>query len=171
MSQNEQKSPTGPPTFKTGSQTWTLNLTLGLVDHVQEATQVDLLADGDESPVIPLLFNRRKLGGVLWACISKQADAAGVTREQFIDSLDSDALTAGWGALFNAILFFTPIQGRPAVQAQFDAQMEALEQSVAAMAEVAKSQGTNDAIQELVGRLKEEMQSELPKALANCATS
>lgn len=170
MSQNN--SPTSPPTFQDSQQrTWTLNLTLGLVDQVQEATQVDLLAEGDQAPVIPLLFDRRKLGGVLWACISRQAESNGVSRAEFIDSLDSDSLTAGWGALFNAILFFTPIQGRPAVQAQFDAQMAALEQSIAAMAEVATSAGTNEAIQQVVSRLKEDMQSELPKVLANCATS
>jgi hypothetical protein len=169
MSQNNH-SPTAPPTFKAKDRTWTINLTLGLIDHVQEAAGVDLLAD-DTAPVLSLLFDRRKLGGVLWACVDKAAGALGITRDDFLDSLDGDALTAGWGALVDAIVFFTPIQSRKAVEAAFNTQMEAMEQGVTALVEVAASQETNQAIREAVIKLKEEMQADLPRQLAASASS
>lgn len=164
MTQN--KTPTAPPTFRVKDRTWTINLTVGLIDRVQEVSGVDLMAD-DRTPYLSLIFAPRQLGGVLWACVAQQAATSGVTREQFVDSLDGDALSAGWGALAEAIVFFSQTHLREAVQAEIDAKIAAMEQGFTALAEVASSEETGEAIKLAVKKLKEDMQADLPRAFAS----
>lgn len=172
MSQQEKNQPNSPPTFQDGAgRSWTLKLTLGLIEHVQESTGVDLLAESESSPLVGILFDQRKLSRVLWCCLEKQAQHNEVPRDDFIDSLDGEALTAGWEALFNAVLFFIPPQARAVVQANFDAQMAAVEQGIKAMVEVAESQETDQAIRQAIGKIKREMQADLPRQLASSVSS
>jgi len=167
---SEEKS--SPPTFADSSgRTWTINLTLGLIDHIQEATGVDLLADGEHSPLTGLLFDPRKLARVLFASLGKQAESQRVDQKAFTGSLTGDSLAAGWGALVDAVVFFTPSQSRAALRAGIDAQMMAMEQGVLAIAKVASSTETNEAIRQRMKQLEEEMQAELPRALAGSATN
>jgi hypothetical protein len=159
------------PRFKDAKgNEWTLSLTLGLTDRVLSATGVDLLSDsGDTGTVLALVFDRRKLANVLWAVLSAEASDRGINQEQFVDALDGEALSNGWGALVDAIVFFTPPQGREVLRAAIESQVAAMEQGVAALAEVAASQATNDAMKEAAGRIKDAMQADLTKALANSA--
>lgn len=171
MSQNDK--PTGPPTFQDSQKrTWTINLTLGLIDAVQAESGVDLIADeGDVSPMVALLSDRRKLAAALWACVAPQAATKQVTREAFINALDGDTLAAGWGAMVDAIVFFTPSSRRSWVQAAFDAQIAAMEQGAIAVAEVAASEETNEAIRDAILKIKSDLQAELPRALAESVSS
>lgn len=148
---------------------WMVNLTLGVCDAIQDATGVDLLADGDTAGVMGLLFDRRKLAAALWECVVKQAAEKQISREAFIEALDGDALTGGWGAVVDAIVFFTPSQSRKAVQAAIDTQCKALEAGVQAMADLATSDETNRAIGEAVLKMKTELQATLPEMLAGSA--
>lgn len=161
------------PCFKDAAgREWRLTPSLGLFDAIHEATGVDLIPDGnDVSAAMSLPMKRIKLSEVLWAAIAPKAKDAGVTREQFRDSINGDVLTAGWGALLDAIVFFTPTSNRAEVQAAIDVQAAAMERGVAAVVETLKSQETEAAIGEAISKASDELRRELPRALAIGATS
>lgn len=156
------------PCFKDAAgREWRFAPSLGLFDAIQEATGVDLIPDGnDVSAVMALPMNRRKLSDVLWATVEGKAKDAGVTREQFRDSINGDVLTEGWGALLDAIVFFTPTSTRAEVQAAIDVQVAAMERGVTAVVETLRSEETEAAISEALSKVTEEMRRDLPKALA-----
>ncbi len=159
------------PTFKdaTGHE-WRFTPSLGLFDAIQEATGVDLIPDGnDVSAVMSLPTNRRKLADALWASVKSQAGE--LTRAQFNERLNGDALTDGWGALLDAIVNFTPSQRREEVKAAIELQSTAMEQSVVAMVQTLKSDETTQAIRDAIDQAQREMASELPKALGIGATN
>lgn len=159
-----------PPSFRTHDRDWTIILTVGLTDRVRDATGVDLLAD-DRTPYLSLLFDNRKLAAVLWTCVACQAEAASVEREAFLESLDGDALTAGWGALAEAIVFFSQKPLREAVKTDIELKIEAMEKGVLAMAEIATSEEAETAIQAALNQLKGELQADLPRAFADSVSS
>src|SRR4051794_17377170 len=117
-----------PPTFvDLKKRTWSISLNLELLDAIQAATQVDLVGDdGDSMPVIGLMFDRRKLGEALWVVCQDQAKVKDVDKKDFRAGLDGDALTNGWGALAEAVIFFTPTQSQSATRAAFEKQMQVL---------------------------------------------
>jgi hypothetical protein len=163
-------------------RTWSINLTLDLADHVLTLTQVDLLPDdNDYREVIALCMRPRKLAAVLWECSRKTAELQNVSHESFSESLDSDALAAGWEAIRGAIESFS--KGQPAVAQMvsetFTAQMRGIEAGVTAMIETMKSDQMDTAIREAVTEidaelrknLKAEMQKSMREAHAKSATS
>lgn len=156
------------PCFKDADgREWRLTPSLGFFDSIQEATGVDLIPDGnDVSAVMALPMNRRKLSDVLWASVQAKATSGGVTREQFRDAINGDVLTDGWGALLDAIVFFTPTSNRAEVQAAIDVQLAAMERGVDAVVATLRSEETEAAISEALNKVTEEMRRELPKALA-----
>jgi hypothetical protein len=167
-----QEPKTSPPSFRdAANRLWTLRPTLGQFDAIQDATGVDLLADGagGASPVMALIFDRRKLSDVLWAACKPQADSQEITRASFRDALDGETLSGGWAALIDAVVFFTPSHSRAALRAQLDAELAASEQGLLAIAEVAASQETDKEIRKAIGKLKDEMQASLPAALESVA--
>lgn len=123
----------------------------------------------DVSVVMDLLFDRRKLGAVLWSCVASQAREQETTEADFLNTLDGDALTAGWGALVDAIVFFTPSQSRGAMQAAIEAQVEALEKGVEALVEVAQSEQTSESLKIVSQKMRDEMQAGMSKALGEFA--
>lgn len=159
------------PTFKDAEgREWRFTPSLGLFDAILEATGVDLIPDGnDVSAAMALPTNRRKLSDALWAAIKSQAGE--VTRAQFNDRLNGDVLTDGWGALLDAIVFFTPIQKREEVKAAIELQAAVGEQSVKAAVETMKSEETNQVIREAIEKTQREMAADLPKALGIGATN
>ena len=169
---NSQTTKQTPPTFQDSlNRTWTLNLSLDLLDTIQEATQVDLVGDdGDTAVVIQLVFNRKKLGEVLWIACHEQAKGRDIDRKAFRTGLDGDALTNGWGALVDAVVFFTPTQSREAVRAAFEKQMEGMEQGCLAIARVARSLETSEEIKKQIAKIETDMQAGLPAAFATAAT-
>lgn len=159
------------PCFKdSAGHEWRFTPSLGLFDTILEATGVDLIPDGnDVSAVMALPTNRRKLAEVLWAAVQSQAGS--ITQKDFNEKLDGDALTSGWGALLDGIVFFIPSQRREEVKAAIDLQGVALEKSVAATVETLRSQATDQAIQEAVQKAQKQMEADLPRALGIGVTS
>lgn len=157
------------PYFKDAAgREWRFTPSLGLFDAIQEATGVDLIPDGnDVSAVMSLPMNRKKLADVAWAAVKSNAN--GVTREQFRESLDGDALTAVWGALLDAVVFFTPSSKRKEVQALIEVQLEVGEREVLAVVDTLKSPETAEAIQQAIDIAVAEMRDGIPKALATGA--
>lgn len=159
------------PCFKDAAgREWRFTPSLGLFDAIQEATGVDLIPDGnDVSAVMSLPMNRKKLADVAWAAVKSNAN--GVTREQFRESLDGDALTSCWGALLDAVVFFTPIASRAEVQAAIEVQAAAMERGTAAVVATLKSQETEAAIDAAISKASAEMMQDLPKVLGIGATN
>lgn len=157
------------PCFKdsTGRE-WRISPSLGLFDAIQEATGVDLIPDGNDiSTVMSLPMHRKKLSDVLWAAIAARAKESGVSRETFRESIDGDVLTAGWGALLDAIVFFTPSSKRSELEAAIEMYSQAMDQGAQAIIQALKSEATSEAITQA---LEESIQG-LPKALATGAMS
>src|SRR5689334_118076 len=108
-------------------RSWTINLTLELADSVLAIADVDLLPDdNDYREVIALCIRPRKLSAVLWECSRKAADSLGITREEFSEGLDADAMHAGWKAIQEAIEVFSSAQQQvlgEIVKQSFETQM------------------------------------------------
>lgn len=178
MSQNqpESKVVTKPPVFQDAKKnSWTINLTIGLLNRVLENNQVDLAPDNnDASPILGLLFQRNKLCDVAWTCCKAQADEKGVTRDDFLDAIDGNVIMKCWEALVDAIAFF--IQSRS--QKLAEAFLEAVEAGLKVLgmgAELTiksiKSQQTDQALKKAAERIGQEMQNEIQKALEESAMS
>lgn len=174
-SSSKPKEIKAPPTFPDANgRRWTIKLTLGLIEGVQERCGIDLAPDdNDISPVAGLLFNTRKLGGLLWECCRKQAEADGIDREAFFEALDEDALSAGWGAVVDAIVFFIHSKSpkvAESVRLAVEAQMQLLEAGAEQMQKAMQSDVTKQGIAEALDQIGRQMQSELNQALTQAAT-
>lgn len=162
-----------PPRFKDAKgREWAINPTLGRFDTILEHTGVDLIPDGnDVSAVVSLRASERKLCDVLWWAIQPLAAAKSIDRADFNDSLNGDVLTAGWGAIIDAIVFFTPAQRRAEVRAVIDLQLETGTREIEAMIALMQSEETKDSIQGAVNGAMTNAQEGLSKALETFATS
>lgn len=121
-----------------------------------------------------LLFDPRKLGVVLWECCKKQAEANSVSRESFLEAMDGDALASGWGAVVDAIVFFTRSRSQPlaeTIQKAIEAQMRVIETGAAALQKAMDGQRTAAAIQGAASKLEIELEETIEKACASFATS
>jgi hypothetical protein len=173
----DQKEVAAPPTFKAGGRVYTIDLNLGLIDSVLAATQLDLAPDnGDYHEVSLLLLNPRKLGNVLWACCNAQADSNGVDRDAFLAALDKDALTNGWGALADAVVFFTPnkIVANQAAE-MIEAQVRMIEAQAKEVAKSFSSPEVAKAMQEVIeeqgASLREGIREEFDKSVTSSPES
>lgn len=156
------------PTFVDGDKReWSIKLTLDAMDRIVEATGIDLIPDDlDVQPVMGLLFKSRTLGLVLWTAISRQAEAQEVTKEMFFESCDTDALTSGWGALVDAVVFFIHQKNETLGKATADmveAQMLQIEAGANQIHQTIHSDEARLALQESATSLGELMKSELKK--------
>lgn len=135
---------------------------MGLIDRIATNAHIKLLPDGnDTTAIVGLLFNPSQLGEVLWECVTEQAESKDFSRQQFIDALDGDALAGGFGALQDAIVFFTPKSTRDAMRIALEKQMIAIEHGGAMVARVAKSETTDQAIKKQLERIEEELTANL----------
>ena len=101
------------------NRNWEIGLTLGDCRTIRTATKIEL---GDASKVGDLanLVNApEKLGEVLWLLSKEQAEAMGVTQDEFNRGLDGDALQAGWKAIVEAFIAFCPSSVRDTVRNAF----------------------------------------------------
>lgn len=152
MASENQHEVTAPPTFKAGGRVYTIDLNLGLIDSVLAATQLDLAPnEGDYHEVSLLLLNPKKLGNVLWECCREQAEANSVDRAAFVKSLNKDALTNGWGALVDAIIFFIPNKelANQALEL-IEAQVTAIEVNARETVKSLRSKEVQEAMQEVI---------------------
>lgn len=100
---------------------WRLRLTLGSLARVRETTGIELgklLAEPDQLAAI-VYGSPAQLGQLLWGLCEPQAQAAGVTPEEFADGFDRAALDAATDMLLAAVADFTlrPTIGREALEA------------------------------------------------------
>lgn len=123
--------------FKDNAEnTWKLAVSVGSVNRVREATGVLLTALFDDNCKLlgELSGDVVKLVAVLFCLCQKQAEAAGVTAEDFADALYGDALGAAGEALVRVTAdFFTSPEQRSAIHAAID-KMEAIGKQVTAEA-------------------------------------
>ena len=100
--------------FKDGAgREWTVAINFGAVRRCHDLADCDLmnLADGNQfekSTIFRLDADAMFLSDVLWAVIKPQADAAGVTKEQFEDGMAGDLVETAKEALLAEIVNFTP---------------------------------------------------------------
>jgi hypothetical protein len=173
MSQNQQ--PTNQPsTFRDAAgRTWSIRLTLGLIETVLDETTVDLIPDGcDVTNLTSLLFDPRKLSRVLWSCVATQAD--GTTVQEFRDAMDGDALLQGWNALIEAVLFFTRSRSEPlaaAIEEAIETAMKIIEQGTATAISVMRSEQTDKLIADSVADAGRQMHAGMASALAGSVTN
>lgn len=169
-SESASKPSNSPPTFAdSDGRVWTIKLSLGLIDRVQSATQIDLAPeDNNVSPITQLIFQSRLLGQVLWECCRPAAESAGVSREEFVDRLDPESLAAGWGALQEAVIFFIHSKS-PAVavatRRAMEAEMQVVEAGARQMIATLESTTTEKALKEAIGRIGREMQEGITTGL------
>ena len=165
-----------PPTFQDNEgRTWTIKLTVGLIEEVQEKTQFDLVPDDcDATPLVELWNEMKRMAALLWAVCESQAEAQGVTRTSFLNALDQDAIPAAWGALCDGIVFF--IQGVKSEQAgnlflaAVEAGMRVKREEAGAIIRTIQSTTTDEALKKKVRAIEQSMQKELVEALGKSPT-
>jgi hypothetical protein len=121
-------------------RTWQIALTIDTLKRVKSLLQVDLARpdDGDPPLHVRLFDDVILLADVIFAAVKPQADAAGVTDEQFGQSLGGDAITAAAKAFLAEWTDFFQRRERPDLAAVIEKYRTLTERGVkAAEAEVA----------------------------------
>lgn len=121
-----------------------------------------------------LLFNYSKLGAVLWAICEENATTQGVSRDDFMDAMDGEALIKGWEAIVDAIVFFIQSQSpkmAAAVKESIEAELRVLEAGAEAMFRTIKSQATDEGLKQAIATLEATMQREVSQSLADSVGS
>jgi len=154
-------------------RTWTIKPTVGLLEQVKTATKIDLSPDDNNLSVVSviteLLFQSRKLGEVLWQCCKDDAESRNISRDIFYRALDGEALTAGWGALIDAVVAFAEWKDKQlgnAIREAIETQMRVIGVSIEAMNAAIKSEATADAIANAVETFKVDIQRDLISELS-----
>ena len=95
-------------------RTWKLELTIAAAKRVKALTGTDLLAldQGDPPALTKLGLDVMLLCDVIFAVLQPQADAAGVSDEQFGESLGGEAILAARNAFFEELADFFRGLGR-----------------------------------------------------------
>ncbi len=116
-------------------RTWDLAITVGTVKRIQGRLDVDLtaLADG-EPPLIRRLMGELILQiDAIWVAIEPQAKAAGVSDEQWVESMGGEAMAAALDAFWADLRdFFRPSRPGLAGLAQNAAELVNARQALAA---------------------------------------
>lgn len=173
---SEPKTVTAPPTFADSTgRVWSLKLTLAAIERVQLATQLDLLPeDNDPTELTQLLFQDRKLGKVLWTLVETQATQEQVTHKQFLELCDENLLSAGWGALVDAIVFFIQTKNQAvgdALRETIEAQMRLLSAGADQIRETMQSGQTAAAVERVAANLGREIEGRIAQASASSVTN
>ncbi|MDB5294905.1 MAG: hypothetical protein JWO31_888 [Phycisphaerales bacterium] len=98
-------------TFKDNEKrTWNVAVNVGTIKRVRDVANVDLLklGDGDTSLIARLSADPMQLVDVLYALCKPQAEADGVTPDQFAEAMAGDAVEAGLMALLGDLADFFP---------------------------------------------------------------
>ena len=111
------------------SRPWTIELTVGAVKRVKALVGVDLLAidDGDPPLHTRLITDLALTCDVIYALVKPQAEAAGVSDEQFGEGLGGDAIRGAVTAFLEALVDFFRQLGRPELEAKVAALTQAME--------------------------------------------
>jgi hypothetical protein len=107
------------PAFKAGPHEWKVNLTIGLLGDIKRETGIDLahiFTDGEKLAEV-MFSDTLKIVDAIWLICEPQATAAGVTQEQFLRTLDGEALDAATHAMLLGMTdFFPKARGREAMK-------------------------------------------------------
>jgi hypothetical protein len=165
-----------PPTWQDSEgRDWCIKLNLGLIDDVLVETKIDLApADNDLSEVVGLLFDDRALAGLLWSCCKDQAENKGIDRKQFNQGLDAEALKSGWGAVVDAIHFFTQIKSPKLADAQreaFEAQMKFVDATATQLMESIRKRTSGAKMKTMLSKLGSQIEKNLDQALDKSASN
>lgn len=88
--------------------TWTVSIDIAAVKRVRALIAVDLLTMLEPKALQELASDPVKLVDIVYALCKPQADAAGITDEQFGESMAGDAIEHATVALMDAIVDFHP---------------------------------------------------------------
>lgn len=96
---------------------WKVEANFGSYARVKAATGVKLydIATEDRQSLVQLT-DAFTLGSVIWSMIEPQAEARGLTPEQFYESVDGQVLNDAYAALIDEMIFFCPTRQRKVLQ-------------------------------------------------------
>lgn len=175
MDDKTEKVVSAPPVFQVGEHRFGIKLTIDLVDQVLVETEIDLLNEAnDPTEVVQLLFHDRKLVRVLWVLIQDQAIAAGFDLAAFRKLCDGEVMSAGWGALVDATVFFIRKKNEKVGDAYLEtleAQVAMLEAGANQIKKTMQSDETKRSMQRAATNLGKHVESQLAKACDNLSTS
>jgi hypothetical protein len=107
----------GPFTFTdTEGRVWAVEVTTSTVQRVRKLLGVDIMQAVEGSLIPKLVNDPMLLVDVLFAVLKPQADALGVTDEQFGEALGRGKLWEARDRLAAAIVFFSPPEKRSAIR-------------------------------------------------------
>jgi len=98
----------------TAGRTWTVSLNYGSIARIKALTGVDLfkLDEGDPPLLTRLGTDVALLCDVIFAAIKPQADAQGVSDEQWAEAMGGDAILAAQTAFYEELVSFFQSLGR-----------------------------------------------------------
>ncbi len=101
------------PAFKSGGREWLLAIDAPKVLAVRRECDVNLaIGSGIAFDIKALTQDPVVLPGVLWVLCRKQAEAAGITQDQFLEAIVGDITEDAGLALAEAIVDFIPSRSR-----------------------------------------------------------
>jgi hypothetical protein len=117
MTTTAETTDEGPFTFTdTTGRAWAVEITTSTVLRVRTLASVDLM-EAIEGSLVPKLVNDPMLlVNVLYCVLKPQADAAGVTDEQFGEALGRGKIWEARDCLARALIFFSPPEKRAAIR-------------------------------------------------------
>jgi hypothetical protein len=117
----------------TAGRTWTLALTIDAAKRVKSLLDVNLLEleAGDPPLLTRLGTDVILLCDVIFALVKPQADAAGVTDEQFAAALGGETILAAQTAFYEELVDFFRKLGRSDLAKAVDAQRRMIDLAVA----------------------------------------
>ncbi len=106
-------------TFKDNAgQEWNVEITVNTIRRVKSALQIDLMGlIGDRAFVDKLVGDPETLVNVVYVVCKPQADALGVSDEQFGERMGGDSLDDATSALLESFIDFFPSRKRPILRA------------------------------------------------------
>lgn len=164
-----------PPRFTDAQgREWTIRLSVQSIDDVQNAMGLSILPEGKDAQTLTgLLFNVKKLASVLWVLCRKQAEASGLDERGFREGLEADALTKGWEAIHDAVIFFIRQQSpalADAMAAVVQAEMRVVEAGAVEMVEAIRSSDVGASLSQATKDIAAEFKRDLLQQLGNSAS-
>ena len=87
---------------------WCLSLTVGSVRRVRDIAGVDLLDSSENGGLIKIATDPIALTDAIYAACKPDADAAGVSQDQFCDAMFGDCIEQATAAMIEAVTDFIP---------------------------------------------------------------
>lgn len=139
----------------TANRTWTIQMTVDAVKRVKNLVGVNLLDIGGGDPPLLTRFGTdiMILCDVIYALIKPQADALGVTDEQFGASLGGEGILGAQSAFYEELISFFQGMGRKDLMKAVLAQRNLIEKAVQKVAIQIDLLNMDQVIEETFGKL------------------